>query len=827
MSIKSSLLLTTTVLLCTAASAQNMLQNPSFDFHSFVNHRDGKANSHTGNNVAFWNHDTFGDVTVTRESHANSAKRPAYSVGNMVSIKPGKRLWQTIALPEAALAHGDKVAFAAAGWQAAPNSAAITLELLKIDSEDGSWKPSDFGMSDSREFPKHARGELVVAKKYTLSSDSNGFFEISLKDLLIDGHYTRGEKSYAADMNTVAVRAALENTSDSAEVWFWAPVLSRSVATPITGVVPSSRPMDPVFRGIPKTMQKLWKGESLHIVIMGSSIDRGSANPPMYLYDENPESPTYKQPLSDRLFEANKIGRPELDGYYGWWQHFFSYGGRLRLELMRKFNLPVSKICLNMMACDGSCIGEATSGLKEYCALELAPGEGTNGHKSGTAWKTLYPELFTRPQGPGPDLVIFGSGANEKTDTPDEGAVFEGTIRWIQQHYPDAEFLFCVFQNQGGYTPNPGDLQALALRYQIPFMDYGKLGDDIGRWCNARTLVPRDGHPQAAGHFFWFKTLANAFECWDPVPAGQAQLLLPSRMHQNSIGWEGAITTYKGDNPRIKTNMAVLDDITLNCWATAKPNPENPKDNYILKPFVDGKSLGKTRQSYGRDIRNSAFRWGRGSLGDRHIFEITGIDAKITWLDLKTVNNRRFFPVTSTQWKGIASTEAFASEWGAPYGNAQFTLQPGQTAEISVLATDISIAYADKETAGTLVASVDGKEALRTPTNLPFTAQNGTNFFMENRKGIRNLPFGIHKVTVTAEEAPVTLLGVFTYDTRPNLYTERRVNGIAAPGETVTFIPAFKATPLIHTFGGLEVKEVSSTSATFTGKAGTFMAVGE
>jgi hypothetical protein len=43
-----------------------------------------------------------------------------------------------------------------------------------------------------------------------------------------------------------------------------------------------------------------------------------------------------------------------------------------------------------------------------------------------------------RADGPGPDLVIFGSGANEKTDTPDEVAVFEGAIRWIQRHHPEA-----------------------------------------------------------------------------------------------------------------------------------------------------------------------------------------------------------------------------------------------------------------------------------------------------------------------------------------------------------------------------------------------------
>ncbi len=72
--------------------------------------------------------------------------------------------------------------------------------------------------------------------------------------------------------------------------------------------------MEPVFKNIPRTMQKLWKGEALHIMLMGSSIDRGSVNPPLYLYDEDPNSKTFKQPLSDRTFEAGKINRPDLDG---------------------------------------------------------------------------------------------------------------------------------------------------------------------------------------------------------------------------------------------------------------------------------------------------------------------------------------------------------------------------------------------------------------------------------------------------------------------------------------------------------------------------------
>ena len=42
---------------------------------------------------------------------------------------------------------------------------------------------------------------------------------------------------------------------------------------------------------------------------------------------------------------AEKIGRPDLDGYVGPWSCYWSYAGRLRLELMRKFkaNLYLSR----------------------------------------------------------------------------------------------------------------------------------------------------------------------------------------------------------------------------------------------------------------------------------------------------------------------------------------------------------------------------------------------------------------------------------------------------------------------------------------------------
>lgn len=809
-----------------AFAGDNLLQNPGFEFHAFVNHREGKAVSHTANTVAFWRHADYGDITVTRESQAAAEKRPPYSVHNLVSIRPGKKLWQFIPLPSAGLAHGDAVELAVGGWQSAAGALQVSVVLLKIDSEDGTWKPAEFGYADQREFPRHARGELVAARRHDQVAAEVGAVEVRLRDVVVEGRFHQDSDSHSDDLNTIAVQVEIANVSADAEVLAWAPCLTRAGQGPerITGVVPSQRPMDPAFRHLPRTIQKLWKGEAIHILVMGSSIDRGSANPPMYLYDEDPQSPTFKQPWSERVFEADKVSRPDLAGYYGWWQHYFSYAGRLRLELMRRFNLPVEKICLNFMACDGSCIGEATSGLAEYCSLSIPPAPGDNGYSEGGDWKALHPELFTRPGGHGPDLVIYGSGANEKTDTPDEIAPLEASIRWIQRHYPQAEFLFCMFQNKGGYTPNPGDLQALALRYQIPFMDYGKLGDDVTRWCNRYALVPRDGHPQAAAHYLWFHSLSQAFECWDPVPAGVDQLRLPERIHPNTVGWEGEIRTCQGDSPRLKGNMAVLEDTALNCWASCTGK--------TLKAFVNGETaVGSVRTGVSsRNIRNSTFRWGRGSLGDRQILELVGEQAKLTAIDLKVVNGRRFYPSSHPQLAPAGlSREEWASAWGAPYGEDVLIVPPGQAVELTAAATDFSIAYVDHVNGGTLAVLVDGQEQLRTATDVPFADQDGRLHFMENRRGIRGLPFGLHTVRITAEGNPVRLLGVYTYDTRANLQRERRVAGLAAAGETVVFEPPFRARPVILCTDGLQAPAdaIRPESATFAGQAGTFLAIGE
>lgn len=803
-----------------AQNADNLLLNPDFDFHSFINHREGKSVSYLSNNVAFWNTDSWGDIEVVRESHVSDSIRPKFSTHNLVAIKPGKKVWQFFTLPEAGLAHGEHVNLSVHGYQPKGNMLKAKIKLMKLDSEDGDWSPKAFGMQDELTFPKHSRGELVVAKEYKTSLANKGSVELKIKNAEIIGKISVGNKSSSNDINTIGIQIEFENTDTMETVWVYSP--SLTVIGNGLHSIPKARKMEPYYRYIPRTIQKLWKGEPIHIIVMGSSIDCGYANPPMYLYDENPNSKTFKQPLAEGLFDADKAGRKDLDGYFGEWRHYFTYAGRLKLELMRKFNLPANKICLNFMACGGSSVGEAHSGLKEYCNLSLPPEPLTNGHEKGKTWEELYPGLFSRQEGPRPDLVIFGSGANEKTDTPDEVAVYEGMIRWIQQHYPNTEFLFSQFQNFGAYTPNPGDLQALSLRYQIPFLDYGKTGDDIIRWCNRYSLVPIDGHPQAGAHYLWFKQLEKAFECWDPIISGQAQLQLPERIHPNSYGWEGEMLTIDKTSNRIKGNRFIFEDVAINCWGKV--------DNEKTVPYVDGIKFGSHTSNPDRELRNSWFRYGRCRLGDRHIFEMVGENAELTYVDAKICPNRRIFTIDNPNWNISGfMIEDFISEWGAPYGSKKVILEPGKSIEIEVACTDVSVAYVDMPKGGILDVFIDNQLKLSQPANIAFVDSDKKDNFLENRKGILSLGFGLHKVRLEAKEAPVAVLGIFTYDSRSNHNSERRLTGLASGGEILEFTLPFKTRPLIICTGGLSVKkeDISETKVKFSGTTGSYEVIGE
>jgi len=804
-----------------AAANRNLLLNGDFHFQSFDNSRSANRNEYRSGSVPFWEQENYADAEVFR-SPRNGAFTPQFAVDGVVILHPGKSLWQFSLLSEMQLDNGDAVSLSVFGHQAKPGSLKATIYQMRLDNASGQWSPADFGQSDKRTFPKHARGELVAAAPANATSGEANDFELKIENNVIATQF-KEDAEHSDDLpNTIGLKIEFTNTSDQ-DIWIYAPCLSKS--TLAQNHLPALRALPDYYRYIPRTISKLRRGEPLHIVAMGSSIDRGSANPPMYLYDEDSKSAHFKEPVSkgDFLFDGEQIGHPEWTPYIGQWRHYFSYTGRLRLDLMRRYDYPISNILLNYMACDGSAIGESHSALKQWSNLDVVPSPESNGQAAGKSWQELYPAVFNRSEGPRPDLVIFGSGANEKIDGAEEVAAFEGAIRWFQQHYPGVEFIFCMWQNRESYTPNTGMLKDLALRYGIPYIDLGRELDLSTRYVNSYALVPRDGHPQAAAHYIWSQLLQRAFEVTDPIKPGIPQQYLPERITPTTIGWEGNINTYSSNSPRIHHGTAfILDDTMVNLWATTKDK--------LVTIHIDGKvDNGSRRKSMrARDARNSTFATGELSLGDRHIIEVSGTDSAIVAADSKAAPNRTWHGVDSKSWRDIATVQSFQSQWGEPYGSSKVLLQPGQSAHLQFIGTACSVAWLDAEKGGAIEATVDGKKAWIQPTNIPFQIASGEKVYMENRKGILHLPFGVHELEVTAKDAPVILLGAFSYDTRANHHAQRNLTGIASPGDSITFATPFKATPLVICNGGIKVLSVTTDKVTFDGDAaGSYQVIGE
>jgi hypothetical protein len=137
--------------------------------------------------------------------------------------------------------------------------------------------------------------------------------------------------------------------------------------------------------------------------------------------------------------------------------------------------------------------------------------------------------------------------------------------------------------------------------------------------------------------------------------------------------------------------------------------------------------------------------------------------------DLKVCDRRQFIGPDAPAWKWKAKPAPvveFKSEWGAPYGNHEVVLRPGESVSVEVEATDLSVAYVDSPEGGRLLVDVDSENQLRLETNQPFVDTDGTLHFMENRRGIRGLCWKRHRVTLRAEGKPVHVLGLFTYDSR-------------------------------------------------------------
>lgn len=805
------------------ADVRNLLLNSEFSFHAFMQHRTGKRGRTTAKYVPFWNACSGSSLEVRRDSGILPKYLPPVPVSYGVVLKPGKSFHQFFTLPEADLVPGNAVSLSFWAYQDAPRAVKGEIRALKIESADGTWSPKkDFGLADKRTFQKMSRGELVVAASAAAVSEKIGrCVELKVENFVIPGNFTKGKKSSSRDNHTVGIEVRFTNNSKK-DVMIYAPGLVRG--TKAVAAVGTYRNVPEFYRHIPRTMQKLWKGEPIHILVMGSSIDRGSANPMLYPYDEDPASPKYKQPLGENRsnFSTNLFGRPDLDASFGWAQHYFSYAGRLKVELMKKFDLTSDKLLLNFMAADGSCVGEAHSGLKAYCELLHEPSPAVNGHKSGFTWRQLYPGLFSRPEGPRPDLVIWGSGANEKTDTPDECAVFEGAIRYIQRNYPGTEFIGCMYQSASA-GPNFANMRALAMRYGFPCIDFGIINDRITRNINPAAIGNNDGHPQAAIHYIWFKQLEKAFECAGPVVCGFPQQHLPERCMDTTVNWEGEMKHYSsGDKRFFRPGAFIIDDGAFNCWAVNADKKEKKK--IYGSVYVDGEEKDKKRYHIQYNDRNSFFRYGRYSFGDRHVLEVPSV-FKLNSVDCKIVLNRSYTGVETGAFSGVAKAVPWKSETGYPYGTHVTVLEPGAICTVRVIGNAFSIVWVDAEKGGELTAAVDGKDAFTVPTNIPLTLISKEKLFVENRKGLTGYAYGEHLIKITASKAPVKLMGVYSYDTRANRRSERVVRGVSYGGK-YHFEPSFKAAPVIRCYGDLKVVSATKEFAEFSGK-GSFDAVGE
>ena len=157
------------------------------------------------------------------------------------------------------------------------------------------------------------------------------------------------------------------------------------------------------------------------------------------------------------------------------------------------------------------------------------------------------------------------------------------------------------------------------------------------------------------------------------------------------------------------------------------------------------------------------------------------------------------------------------------------TLMPGKFVEIYVLGTDLSVAYVDNPEGGVLEVYVDDELMLSQASNIGFVDTDNNVNFLENRKGILNLGFGLHKVRIEAKQKSINVLGLFSYDSRPNLDSERRITGLASGGEVVEFSLPFKARPMVICSSGLsvETENISKTNVRFSGDSGYFEIIGE
>src|SRR5690606_29911055 len=91
----------------------------------------------------------------------------------------------------------------------------------------GEWSPADFGQTDKRTFPKHARGELVPSAPASAVSSAENDFEVKIENSVIAAQFTEDPAHSNDQPNTIGLKVEFTNTSDE-DVWIYAPCLSKS-----------------------------------------------------------------------------------------------------------------------------------------------------------------------------------------------------------------------------------------------------------------------------------------------------------------------------------------------------------------------------------------------------------------------------------------------------------------------------------------------------------------------------------------------------------------------------------------------------------------------
>ena len=231
-----------------------------------------------------------------------AAFRPRFPVENGDPCR--QAILPVLLLAETGLAHGDRISLSVHGYQRAPDLLQAAIYPMRLDSASGNGaQPSLVRATGGSQ---HGRGELVRGPGRTATSGAAGDFEIKIEDVEIAGAFIQSPDRSTDEPNTIGILVEFTNRSADQDVWIYAPCLCRG-ATALARL-PEARPLPTAYRGIPRTIQKLWRGEPLHIMHMGSSITAAAPTPDGALRCGPAVADFLKQPPTGETSTARRSG---------------------------------------------------------------------------------------------------------------------------------------------------------------------------------------------------------------------------------------------------------------------------------------------------------------------------------------------------------------------------------------------------------------------------------------------------------------------------------------------------------------------------------------